>query len=117
MWSDIAHIFSEGHGPLFFQIKKGLVTVNQGSSTLAAYYTKLKKCWDELSVLCSLPSCSCGAAKALTDFEEREKLIQFLMGLDHYYDHVRNHILIMEPLPSASKAYAMVLNVERQNDI
>lgn len=51
----------------FFQIKKELVTVNQGSSILAAYYTKLKKCWDEeLSVLCSLPSCSCGAAKALT---------------------------------------------------
>ncbi|XP_021626904.1 uncharacterized protein LOC110625576 [Manihot esculenta] len=110
-------LFGEGHGPLFFQIKKELVNISQSTSTLAAYYTKLKKCWDEISVLCSLPSCNCGAAKALSKFEEREKLIQFFMGLNHHYDHVINQILIMEPLPSSTKAYAMVLNIERQNEI
>lgn len=93
------------------------MNISQSTSTLATYYTKLKKCWDEISVLCSLPSCSCGAAKALSEFEEREKLIQFLTGLNHHYDHVRNQILIMEPLPSSAKAYAMVLNIERQNEI
>lgn len=58
LWNDIAHRFGEGHGPLFFQIKKELVNISQSTSTLATYYTKLKKCWDEISFLCSLPSCS-----------------------------------------------------------
>ncbi|KAG8639530.1 hypothetical protein MANES_14G152301v8 [Manihot esculenta] len=89
----------------------------QGSMTLAAYYNKLKRCWDELSVLCPLPPCACGAAKALTTFEERERLIQFLMGLNHQYEHVSNQILLLDPLPSASKAYGMVQNVEKQKKI
>ncbi|KAG8633659.1 hypothetical protein MANES_18G130533v8 [Manihot esculenta] len=85
--------------------------------TLAAYYNKLKRCWDELSVLCPLPPCACDAAKELTAFEERERLIQFLMGLNHQYEHVSNQILLLDPLPSASKAYGMVQNVEKQKEI
>ncbi|KAL0370630.1 UNVERIFIED_CONTAM: Retrovirus-related Pol polyprotein from transposon RE1 [Sesamum angustifolium] len=42
--------------------------------------------------------------------------MQFLMGLHESFDHVRNHILLMEPLPSVNKAYSMVLRVEKQSE-
>ncbi|XP_021615818.1 uncharacterized protein LOC110617383 [Manihot esculenta] len=117
LWNDIAERFGESNGPLFFQIKKELANISQGSMTLAAYYNKLKRYWDELSILCLLPPCACGVAKELTAFEERERLIQFLMGLNHQYENVSNQILLLDSLPSASKAYGMVQNVEKQKEI
>lgn len=43
--------------------------------------------------------------------------MQFLMGLNDTYDHVRNQILLMEPLPSLNRAYLMVLRVEKQKNV
>lgn len=47
----------------------------------------------------------------------KEKLVQFLMGLNESYDHMRNHILIIDPLLSMNKVYSMVLRVEKQRKI
>ncbi|GJT31278.1 cysteine-rich receptor-like protein kinase 8 [Tanacetum coccineum] len=37
--------------------------------------------------------------------ENRKRLIQFLMGLDESFANIRGQILLMQPLPNASKAY------------
>lgn len=58
-------------------------------------------------------ACGCGITKVMSDFDNDDKLIQFLMGLNDCYDHVRNQILILEPLPSVNKAYSMVLRVQK----
>ncbi|KAL0289165.1 UNVERIFIED_CONTAM: hypothetical protein Sangu_2626200 [Sesamum angustifolium] len=39
------------------------------------------------------------------------------MGLNEPYDAVRNQILMQEPLPSVSKAYSMILRVEKQREV
>lgn len=39
------------------------------------------------------------------------------MGLNDSYGHVRNQILLMEPLPSVNRAYSMVLRVEKQRNV
>lgn len=77
--------------------------------TVAQYYTKLKKSWDELTYLTPIPECTCGAAKMMADTYDSNRLMQFLMGLSDAYDSIRGQILIKEPLPSANKAYSMVL--------
>ncbi|KAL0369646.1 UNVERIFIED_CONTAM: hypothetical protein Sangu_0282700 [Sesamum angustifolium] len=43
--------------------------------------------------------------------------MQFLMGLNDVYDHVRTQILVMDPLPSVNKAYRMILLVEKQRQV
>ncbi|KAJ0101643.1 hypothetical protein Patl1_06341 [Pistacia atlantica] len=35
--------------------------------------------------------------------------MQFLMGLNDSFDHVRNQILVMDPLPIINKAHSMIL--------
>lgn len=55
--------------------------------------------------------------KKLTEIDSGAKTIQFLMGLNEGFDTVRNQILMQEPLPSANKAYAMLLNVESQRSV
>ncbi|XP_031282657.1 uncharacterized protein LOC116141274 [Pistacia vera] len=41
----------------------------------------------------------------------------FLMGLNDSFDHVRNQILVMDPLPTINKAYSMILRVEKQREV
>ncbi|KAL0446187.1 UNVERIFIED_CONTAM: Retrovirus-related Pol polyprotein from transposon RE1 [Sesamum latifolium] len=61
--------------------------------------------------------CICGYGKLNAEAHTLNQLMQFLMGLNDGYDHLRDQILVMEPLPSVNKAYSMVLRVERQRQI
>ena len=50
----------------------------------------------------------------MTERTNRNRLMQFLMGLNERFDQVRNQILLLDSLPSVNKAYSMVLRVESQ---
>lgn len=41
----------------------------------------------------------------------------YLMGLNKCYDALRSQILVLDPLPIVSKAYSMVLRIEKQSAI
>ena len=86
----------------------------QGNMTVTQYYSKLKRLWDELSCLEPIPSCICGAAKILGESSESHKIMHFLMGLGEEYDHSKDQILLMDPLPPVSKVFSMMLKVEKQ---
>ncbi|KAK6122554.1 hypothetical protein DH2020_043699 [Rehmannia glutinosa] len=113
LWEDICQRFGESNGPLLFQLEKEITTLTQGNESVAVYYTKLKKLWDEYILLITVPRCTCGSAQALRDLETNRRLIQFLMGLHEGYDHVRSQILLMDLLPTVNKAYSMILRVEK----
>lgn len=72
---------------------------------MVQYYTKLKKLWDELAQLMPFPECNCGAAKRMSDMDASN------------IDAVRNQILMLDPLPTANKAFSMVLKVEKQKQV
>lgn len=48
---------------------------------------------------------------------QKLKLFQFLMGLNDYYGQARSQILMMSPLPSVNKAYAMIFGDENKNTV
>ena len=81
------------------------------------YYTKLKKLWDELTCLMPIPQCTYEVAKSVAEITTFNHLMQFLMGLNDSFDHIRNQIMLMDPLPSVNKAYSMVLRVEKQRQV
>ncbi|EEF48415.1 conserved hypothetical protein [Ricinus communis] len=72
---------------------------------------------EEFGCLMSLPPCSYGVAKAISDLYSMNKLMQFRMGLNDCYDHTRNQILVMDPFPTVNRAYFMLLSVEKQREI
>ena len=43
--------------------------------------------------------------------------MKFLMELNDSYGPTRNQILLMDPLPSVNRAYAIILQEERQRNI
>ncbi|KDO46179.1 hypothetical protein CISIN_1g047947mg, partial [Citrus sinensis] len=67
-----------------------------------AYYTKLKSLWDELATHSDI-------AQA-----DRQKLMQFLMGLNETYSAIRGQILLMNHLPSIRQAYSSISQEEKQ---
>ncbi|XP_020412745.1 uncharacterized protein LOC109947239 [Prunus persica] len=77
----------------------------------AAYYTKLKGLWDELASYTDSSTCTCVA------HGDRNKLMQFLMGLNESYSAVRGQILLMNPLPSVRQAYASISQEEKQRTL
>ncbi|KAL2248515.1 UNVERIFIED_CONTAM: hypothetical protein Sindi_2703800 [Sesamum indicum] len=114
---DGSNYFTWSNGPLLYQIQREVSTVSQENKTLAAYFFKLQKLWDEMTSLNPVPVCSCGAGTKFAEKISFTQLIQFLMGLNDAYDHVRNQILLMDPLPSIGKAYYMILQVEKQREV
>ncbi|KAK9116142.1 hypothetical protein Sjap_015089 [Stephania japonica] len=53
----------------------------------------------------------------LIQLESTDRLMQFLMRLHDVFNHVRNQILVLDPLPSINKAYSMILRVEKQKEV
>uniref|UniRef100_A0A2N9H5P0 Retrotransposon Copia-like N-terminal domain-containing protein n=1 Tax=Fagus sylvatica TaxID=28930 RepID=A0A2N9H5P0_FAGSY len=86
---DLKERFAQGNGPRIFEIQKSISTLSQDQSSVSNYYTRLKSLWDELNNFRSIPDCSCGALK----------------------------ILMTDPLPTITKAFALVVQEERQRNI
>lgn len=112
LWVELAERFGEANGPLIYQLHRNISLISQDNDPLSLYFSKLKKLWDELQDVDSVPLCACGALdkckcnllKKLQEKESRNQLIQFLMGLNSRYDSVKGQILAMDPLPSVNRA-------------
>ena len=48
---ELTERFGQSNGSLLYQIQKEIEDLYQGNDSVAVYYTKLKKLWDELADL------------------------------------------------------------------
>ncbi|KAK4385982.1 hypothetical protein Sango_2468800 [Sesamum angolense] len=102
--------------------KNGIILIpcyNVRLDRFTEQYTKLKILWNELMYLAPIPKCACtgctcGASKEMAEIHASNQLIQFLVGLNGVYEQARSQILLLEPLPSVTKAYSMLLRMEKQ---
>ncbi|XP_031287087.1 uncharacterized protein LOC116145785 [Pistacia vera] len=117
LWKELEERFGERNGPLLYQIQREISSLAQGNMPVVQYYTKFKKLWDELTCLMAIPQCSCGVAKSVAGITSFNRLMQFLMGLNDSFDHIKNQILVMDPLPTVNKAYSMILRVKKQREV
>ncbi|KAJ9140857.1 hypothetical protein P3X46_031452 [Hevea brasiliensis] len=102
---------------MIYQIIRKMALISQENLSVTNYYLKLKQLWDELASIEALPSCTCGYMKLANDIFNKDRLMQFLMGLNDSYDQVRSQILVSDPLLTVNKAYSSVLQVETQKEI
>ncbi|KAI5319022.1 hypothetical protein L3X38_038730 [Prunus dulcis] len=89
----------------------------QGRQSVSQYYTKLKSLWDELGSYQSMSHCTYGALKVLQAQDDEKQVIQFFMGLNDSYTVIRDHILLMQSVPSVKKAYFMIMQEEQQCEV
>ena len=107
VWIDLQNRFGQGNGPTIFDLRKEISSVTQEDLTINAYYAKFKGLWDEFS---NYRTCTCG-------HQVEECTMSFLMGLNETYAAVRSQILLMEPVPTLSKVFSLLLQDEKQRKV
>ncbi|XP_038699670.1 uncharacterized protein LOC119996964 [Tripterygium wilfordii] len=122
LWTDLKNRYSSANPTRDFELTRSISTIKQAGAPITEYYVKIKTLWDELYQykllpVCKCGSCSCGADKISMAQQNKEKLLQFLMGLDDQYEHVTNQILLMDPLSDVNKAYGQISQVERKQTV
>lgn len=69
IWTELEERFGQSNGVRLYQLQKDIYSFSQGGYDAATYFTKMKRNWDEWNTVSLLPTCSCGAAKALLKFQ------------------------------------------------
>ncbi|XP_073119656.1 uncharacterized protein [Henckelia pumila] len=112
VWAYLKERFDKISGSRIFALQRDIVHLSQGSSSISVYFSTMKRLWDEYQSLITLPSCQCASATAYLEHEDHQRLIQFLMGLNDTYSHIRSQVLMIDPLPSVNQAYSIVIHEE-----
>uniref|UniRef100_A0A2N9GXX7 Retrotransposon Copia-like N-terminal domain-containing protein n=1 Tax=Fagus sylvatica TaxID=28930 RepID=A0A2N9GXX7_FAGSY len=87
VWQDLKERFTQSNGPRVYQLQKAIASLSQDQCSVSTFYTKLKALWDELINFRPIPAL------------------------------LRGQILLMEPLPSINKVFALVSQEERQREL
>ncbi|KAI5330645.1 hypothetical protein L3X38_030043 [Prunus dulcis] len=116
VWNDLQDRFSQSNDSRIYQIRQEIAEHRQGHLTISEYYTKLKALWDELDSYHEPIICNCEGSKTRALREEKERVMQFLMGLNEPYSTVRGSILMMSPIPDTRRVHGLILQHERQMD-
>lgn len=123
LWLDLEDRFSKGNHFRMSDILQELHSMRQGDRSLSQFFTEIKILWDELEYMRPTPTCSCtvtctcSLSTFIKKFKDTKFVICFLKGLNDSYSAVRTQILIMDPLPSINKCFALALQQERPGPV
>lgn len=117
LWEELKEIFDKINGARTFNLYKVITSLTQGTSFVSIYFTKLKGLWNDLEALVPLLRCYFEKSRDLLVYLQRQKLYQFIMGLNDTYYHTRSQILLMTHLTFENQVYVMILNDEGQKEI
>lgn len=112
VWRDLKEHFDKRNLTRIYQLHREICTMSQGTLTVSEYYSRLRNLWDEHVSLVPLPACECDKYREYADHMEKQKLIQFLMGLNETFSQSRSHILMIVPSPNLNQAYNMIMQDE-----
>ncbi|CAH9146643.1 unnamed protein product [Cuscuta epithymum] len=118
IWEDLEERFGKESAPRVYELRTLLGETRQDGQSISAYFSRLRRIWDEMTSLCKTPSCSCGKCmcnitKQINEARDKDHLYDFLMGLDDYYGQLKSHILATRPLPSLTTAYHLISEGEQ----
>lgn len=114
IWNDLKERFEQHNGPLIFQLKCDLVSLQQGFMFVLSYYAKLRSIWESLLELKPAHSCPCDGIQPWCDYDRMEYVMHFLMGLNEAYSSIRGQILSMDSFPLITQVFSLVVHEEKQ---
>ncbi|XP_020229506.1 uncharacterized protein LOC109810454 [Cajanus cajan] len=113
IWDDLKSRFSRKNGPRIFQLKRQLMSLQQGINDVST----IKSIWEELSGYKPSFPRTCGGLQHLQFYNELEYVMSFLMGLNDSFSPIHGQILLSDPLPLIGNALSLVLQEETQREI
>lgn len=96
------------------KIYEEIASHRKGNTSIKSYFRNLKALWDEPAPTFSeLPQSSSKAIMEQSELLEREKLMQFLLGLNISYSSLCSQILLLSPSPTLDEAYSLIIQEQR----
>ncbi|KAA8529463.1 hypothetical protein F0562_033738 [Nyssa sinensis] len=112
IYVELKERFSQVNRPWMFQLEQDIHNLVQSTTSVTTYFTKLKMLWDELSSLQSHL-----IHEKVSQYQQYQRTMKFLMGLNESYAAIQGKILLMNPLPSINRVYGLILQEETQRNI
>jgi hypothetical protein len=118
IWDAIQQTYSKVHDAAqIYEIKTKISAAKQGAQTVTEYSSFLQGLWQELDhYQCIQMSCSSDAA-VLKRVMEKDRIYDFLAGLNVEFDAVRVQILGKEDLPSLNETISIIRAEEGRRSV
>lgn len=95
--------------PRSYQITQQIWSLQQGSTDVSTYYTKLKTLWDDLDGSYCVKTCqTCKCCKSHGAKAEHSKIIKFLAGFNDSYSGIRSQITMKKNVPDLAEVYNLL---------
>ncbi|XP_048227600.1 uncharacterized protein LOC125369430 [Ricinus communis] len=118
IWTTIGQTYSKaGHAALIYEIKTKISAIKQGNLSVSQYANLLQNLWQEMDQYwCVQMLCSEDAA-TLKCFIEKDRVYDFLAGLNVEFDQVRVQILGKERFPSLNETISLIRAEENRREV
>lgn len=113
LWKSIKDKYGQRNGVLSSKLKITLTNLKQGSLSLTDYYTKICELIGEIELIQPVCGCICDAQQSVLTMIDQDTMILFINGFNDCYESVRNQVMHIDSLPTMSKAYSLVLQIEQ----
>ncbi|KAK4354391.1 hypothetical protein RND71_026585 [Anisodus tanguticus] len=117
IWADLQESFDQIYGSRTCNLHKEISTLYQSPSSVSVFYSRIKELWNEFENLIPAPGFDSPKSKDFILFLQRQRLYQFLMGLNESYQQAMSQILLMKPLPAVNQTYAMIMGDENKKGV
>ncbi|GAV86514.1 UBN2_3 domain-containing protein [Cephalotus follicularis] len=117
IWEAISRQYSQKNNyAQAYEICRESREMSQGGLSLAAYYSNLSHLWQQLDAYRThRPSIPTELVTFQKDIE-KERVYDFLAGLNPDYDKVRVQVLCKDPFPTLEEAYNLIQHEERHRN-
>lgn len=116
-WMDLEGRYNQLNAPRTSQVKFQLNNLRQGNLTVTEYFDKFKVLWEQLIDIeqCHIEQCHIEQL-IYEGKQERDRIHQFILGLNENLRTIRSHILSLEQMPNMSKIFCLVVQEEKQKN-
>ena len=109
LWQGIESLLGCGRDELqIFDLSSRAATLRQDNDNIEVYYGKLNTIWKEIDRRMPNPMTCPQDITKFNKYIQRQRLYQFLTGINDNLDKERRDILNSEPLPMVETAYASI---------
>ena len=109
LWNGITILLASGHDELqIFDLSSKASSVKQNQGSIEEYYGCLDTLWKEIDRRMPNPMKCAEDITIFNTFIQKQRLFQFLAGINDTFDKERRDLLNQDPLPSVEAAYAAI---------
>ncbi|KZV22300.1 hypothetical protein F511_17902 [Dorcoceras hygrometricum] len=118
VWDAVRRMYSDlGNTSQVFELRSKLKEIKQGSNTVTHYFSDLQELWQELDLFLEESRMCAECSGHMRRTIERERVFDFLAGLNRELDDVRGRIVARDPFPSTDDAFSEVRREELRRKV